>query len=351
MPADLRRISDIEPPATASPETHQTRARCWPRWPRALFAARAACAIACCAHKPRFPRALAAARCCCVHVCVAARAAGSMCCWPRAARAAACAAGPSLLKFPASIVCARFPVMMLRLLDHDPPPPLLLDHDPSPPRLLDHELSPMIFQVMTQDMFSEAPLCFGASSTSVDEHDNDADENSDEIYIDSIFPECKDVDECILNTANSIGLKEIPRYEVKMGEQCNWIKKAQESFHPVEFGTAMSVGVDIDPQVIKSAHQNAALNNIGPKKMKLHLVPDRTFPSSMNERVDGIVEYLSSHKIRGISETEEYDVVIANILLNPLLQLADHIVSYAKPGAVVGISGILSEQVTSLLRC
>ncbi|KAK9229755.1 hypothetical protein WN944_022721 [Citrus x changshan-huyou] len=38
----------------------------------------------------------------------------------------------------------------IRLLDHDPPPPLLLDHDPSPPRLLDHELSPMIFQVMTQ---------------------------------------------------------------------------------------------------------------------------------------------------------------------------------------------------------
>lgn len=113
----------------------------------------------------------------------------------------------------------------------------------------------------------------------------------------------------------------------------------------------MSVGVDIDPQAIKSAHQNAALNNIGPKKMKLHLVPDRTFPASMNERVDGIVEDLSSHEIRGISETEKYDVVIANILLNPLLQLADHIVSYAKPGAVVGISGILSEQVTSLLGC
>ncbi|KAH9802542.1 hypothetical protein KPL71_001433 [Citrus sinensis] len=84
------------------------------------------------------------------------------------------------------------------------------------------------------DMFSEALLCFGASSTSVDEHDNDADENSDEIYIYSIFPECEDVDECILNTANSIGSKETPRYEVKMGEQCNWIKKTQESFPPVE---------------------------------------------------------------------------------------------------------------------
>ncbi|KAH9802480.1 Ribosomal protein L11 methyltransferase-like protein [Citrus sinensis] len=261
-------------------------------------------------------------------------------------------------------------------------------------------------QKLALDMFSEALLCFGASSTSVDEHDNDADENSDEIYIDSIFPECEDVDECILNAANSIGLKEIPCYEVKMGEQCNWIKKAQESFHPVEdvqatniilnpglafgtgehattklcllllqslikggelfldygtgsgilgiaaikFGAAMSVGVDIDPQAIKSAHQNAALNNIGPKKMKLHLVPDRTFPASMNERVDGIVEDLSSHEIRGISETEKYDVVIANILLNPLLQLADHIVSYAKPGAVVGISGILSEQLPHIIN-
>ncbi|KAK9195674.1 hypothetical protein WN943_003799 [Citrus x changshan-huyou] len=39
-----------------------------------------------------------------------------------------------------------------KLLDHDPPPPLLLDDDPSPPRLLDHEQSPMIFQVMTQEV-------------------------------------------------------------------------------------------------------------------------------------------------------------------------------------------------------
>lgn len=268
-------------------------------------------------------------------------------------------------------------------------------------------------------MFSEALLCFGASSTSVDEHDDDG--NSDEIYIDSIFPECEDVDGCILNAANSIGLKEIPHYEVKMGEQCDWIKKTQESFHPVEvtkglwivpqwstppdvqstniilnpglafgtgehattklcllllrslikggelfldygtgsgilgiaaikFGAAMSVGVDIDPQAIKSAHQNAALNNIGPEKMKLHKVPDRTFPASMSERVEEVVEDLSSHQTRVISETEKYDVVIANILLNPLLQLADHIVSYAKPGAVVGISGILSEQLPLIIN-
>jgi len=51
-----------------------------------------------------------------------------------------------------------------------------------------------------------------------------------------------------------------------------------------------------------------------------------------------------------ISETGKYDVVIANILLNPLLDLADDIVSYAKPGAVIGLSGILSDQVSSWHR-
>lgn len=38
-------------------------------------------------------------------------------------------------------------------------------------------------------------------------------------------------------------------------------------------------------------------------------------------------------------------MVIANILLHPLLDLAERIVSYGKPGATVGVSGIISEQV------
>lgn len=53
--------------------------------------------------------------------------------------------------------------------------------------------------------------------------------------------------------------------------------------------------------------------------------------------------------MEAISETDKYDVLIANILLNPLMDLADQIVSYAKPGAVFGLSGILSEQVLSQL--
>ncbi|KAL4314082.1 hypothetical protein AHAS_Ahas15G0049500 [Arachis hypogaea] len=38
----------------------------------------------------------------------------------------------------------------------------------------------------------------------------------------------------ISHAADSIGLKEIPRYEVKIIEEDDWMKGAQESFHPVE---------------------------------------------------------------------------------------------------------------------
>lgn len=111
----------------------------------------------------------------------------------------------------------------------------------------------------------------------------------------------------------------------------------------MQLGAALSVGLDVDPQAITSAQQNASLNNIKADKLRLHLVLSKTCPT-VDEGTHGGEERQNS-SVNGVTETEKYDVVIANILLNPLLDLADHIVSYAKPRAVVGISGIISEQV------
>lgn len=97
----------------------------------------------------------------------------------------------------------------------------------------------------------------------------------------------------------------------------------------MQFGAASSVGVDIDPLAIKSARHNAALNNIPLEKLELHLAPSEK--SSSGKEIP--------------LQKEKFDVVIANILLNPVMELADHILSFAKPGATIGISGILSEQV------
>ncbi|XP_070006908.1 uncharacterized protein LOC107826398 [Nicotiana tabacum] len=268
------------------------------------------------------------------------------------------------------------------------------------------------------DMLSEALLCFGASSTTVDAEESS--ERSDEIIITSIFSVCKDVKDCVSLAADSIGLQKIPSFEVAMHDHTNWIKVTQESFHPVEvsdglwvvpewttppdlqatniilnpglafgtgehpttklcllllrdlirggelfldygtgsgvlaiaalkFGAIFSVGFDIDPQAITSARYNATINNIGHEKLLLSLVPGKgSLPSADFDSSMDIGE--TAYDAEVLNKMGNYDVVVANILLNPLLELADQIVSYAKPGATVALSGIISEQIPRILE-
>ncbi|XP_027355712.1 uncharacterized protein LOC113865403 isoform X2 [Abrus precatorius] len=241
------------------------------------------------------------------------------------------------------------------------------------------------------------------------------------ICISSIFPEGEDINASISHAADSIGLREIPRYEVKINEEEDWIKRAHELFQPVQvteglwvvpkwctppavqatniilnpgvaFGTgehastklcllllhdcikggehvldygtgtgilaiaalkvgaAFAVGVDVDAQAIASASQNASLNNIGPDKMQLLLIASKTSSSSKDDWTFGVMGGENTCEMQRVTERDKFDVVIANILLNPLLNLADEIISWVKPGAVIGLSGILSEQVQCIIQ-
>lgn len=113
-------------------------------------------------------------------------------------------------------------------------------------------------------------------------------------------------------------------------------------------GAARSVGVDIEPQAITAASQNAELNRIGPEKLKLLLVPTNDGASSVNEGHEDTDTDLAEVKV--LTDKDQFDIVIANILLNPLLELADEIVSHARPGATIGLSGVLREQVPSVIE-
>ncbi|CAM8957628.1 unnamed protein product [Rhodiola kirilowii] len=269
------------------------------------------------------------------------------------------------------------------------------------------------------DEFCESLLCFGANSTSVDEIDNH--EANSEVCITCTFSESQDVDACISLAARSVGLNTLPSYSVEKGEQYEWIKKTQESFHPVQiiegvwivpewqippvteshamniilnpglafgtgehpttklcllqlhkvikagdrfldygtgsgvlaiaslkFGAASCVGVDIDPLAIASACQNAALNNIGPERMQLLLMPSNNNDTEAHSANEALRQ--NSYCKDAVLETNKYDVVIANILLNPLLDLAESIVSYAKPGATIALSGVLIEQIPQIIE-
>lgn len=83
-----------------------------------------------------------------------------------------------------------------------------------------------------------------------------------------------------------------------------------------KLGARSSLGLDIDPNAIIAAQQNAELNSI-----QAHFV-DATTP------ITGQI----------------FDLVIANILSNPLKILAPVLISHVRPGGQLVISGVLERQ-------
>lgn len=110
-------------------------------------------------------------------------------------------------------------------------------------------------------------------------------------------------------------------------------------------GAAASIGIDIDPQAVTSARQNIASNDMDSSKMLVYLVPSETDSSCIDAETNMDPEERPLLNLELKSAKGKFDIIIANILLNPLLELAKDIVSYGKPGANIGLSGILSEQV------
>ncbi|PUZ65365.1 hypothetical protein GQ55_3G217600 [Panicum hallii var. hallii] len=264
------------------------------------------------------------------------------------------------------------------------------------------------------EVLSEALLCFGASSVTVDDIADAG--NLDEISITSIYADGEDVDSSVSSAASSAGLNYSPVYETSVGKQGDWVATVQEAYestevadglwvvpkwrsppdpqatniiinpglafgtgehpttklcllllrevikggeHVLDYGTgtgvlgiaalkmgaALATGIDIDPEAITSASENLLLNGLRSNQMPVFLVPMNAQPSSFPNAVDKSEENKLINNPDLKSSRGTYDVVAANILLNPLLELVEDIVGYAKPGGVVAISGILEEQV------
>lgn len=83
-------------------------------------------------------------------------------------------------------------------------------------------------------------------------------------------------------------------------------------------GAERAVGTDIDPQALEASRDNANRNGIDPACFPLYLPQD--LPN------------------------EQADVVVANILAGPLVQLAPQITGLVRPGGRLALSGILAEQ-------
>lgn len=92
----------------------------------------------------------------------------------------------------------------------------------------------------------------------------------------------------------------------------------------LKLGARDLVGVDIDEQALVASRDNMQRNGIDMSRLSLYLPDD--FPAG------------------GV-----YDLVMANILAEPLIALADKLVSHIRPGGEIILSGILKEQADSVM--
>lgn len=91
-----------------------------------------------------------------------------------------------------------------------------------------------------------------------------------------------------------------------------------------KLGASQVVATDIDPQALEATLENSKRNHISPPMMHTCLPED--LPS------------------------QQYDIVIANILSGPLVNLAPTLLSYLKPSGRLALSGILLEQESAVAK-
>lgn len=123
------------------------------------------------------------------------------------------------------------------------------------------------------------------------------------------------------------------------------------SIAALKLGAQRAVGVDIDPLALSSSRQNLALNFPSPegRGRARFLLASEDCPNPL--KADAIERGTPGGTGGGgVSEDSGFDLVVANILLNPLLQLAGDLSELAKPGARIGLSGVLLSQVRHATR-
>lgn len=93
------------------------------------------------------------------------------------------------------------------------------------------------------------------------------------------------------------------------------------SIAALRLGAARAVAVDHDPQALEASRDNAQQNAVGDRLLAC-------LPGEVPE--------------------EPADLLLANILAHPLIELAPRLALLARPGGLIALSGILSDQVAQV---
>lgn len=94
----------------------------------------------------------------------------------------------------------------------------------------------------------------------------------------------------------------------------------------LKLGATLALGVDNDPQALAASRDNAQRNGIATENFSL------AFPGKVDQ----------------LAWEQRADVVIANILAGPLIDLSATLLHFLKPGGTVLLSGLLQNQAETL---
>ena len=94
----------------------------------------------------------------------------------------------------------------------------------------------------------------------------------------------------------------------------------------LKLGAALALGVDNDPQALAACRDNASRNNIAAQQLTVVL------PEDVNQE----------------HWAQKAELVIANILAGPLVELCGTLINFLRPGGTLLLSGLLQNQAEAL---
>ncbi len=95
----------------------------------------------------------------------------------------------------------------------------------------------------------------------------------------------------------------------------------------LKLGAGRALGIDNDPQAVVASRDNAGRNGVADEEF-LVVLPEQAPQTAW---------------------AGQADLVVANILANPLIELSEGILAYLKPGGTVLLAGLLDEQAEAVM--
>jgi ribosomal protein L11 methyltransferase len=129
----------------------------------------------------------------------------------------------------------------------------------------------------------------------------------------------------------------------------------------LKLGAATATAVDIDPQALLATRRNAERNGIAPGSLQVFAAPPLPVvetgqpagthpdPADPGPGLDCSTGTTTDEETSAPWLAQRFDVLVANILAGPLLELAPQLAALAAPGARLLLAGLLDTQAETLL--